>query len=77
MEMKNKKTQQPETIFDIAYWQEETLKARRDFEKLQAAILDYFNDYDIHPYSAGLDDVWPLAKIKVNEKKNGWELVKK
>ena len=56
----------------IDYWQTRALTVEGKFEKLQKAILEYFNDYDIHPYTTGLDEVWPLAEIKVNKKKNGW-----
>lgn len=55
----------------LDYWQIRTLTAEGKFEKLQKAILDYFNDFNIHPYTAGLEDVWPWAEIQVNKKKNG------
>ena len=45
------------------------INSRGKFEKLQKAILDYFNDFNIHPYTAGLEDVWPWAEIQVNKKK--------
>ena len=63
--MKNKSQQL------IDYWQMRTLTVEGKFKKLQKAILDYFNYFDIHPYTAGLEDVWTSAEIQVNKKKHG------
>lgn len=58
----------------IDYWQIRALTAEGKFEKLQVAILEYCNLYEIHPYQVGWDDVWPLAEIRVNKKRNAWIL---
>ena len=58
----------------IDYWQTRALTAEGKFEKLQKTILEYCNLYEIHPYQAGWDDVWPYAGIKVNKRKNAWIL---
>ena len=73
--MKNKSQQ-------LDYWQIRTLTAEGKFKKLQKAILDYFNYFDIHPYTTGLENVRLSAEIQVNKKKHGdeknvWKLKRK
>lgn len=62
--MKNKSQQ-------LDYWQIRTLTAEGKFKKLQKAILDYFNYFDIHPYTTGLENVRLSVEIQVNKKKHG------
>ncbi len=47
-----------------------------DFEKLQNAILEYFNDYEVHPYAnSSIENIARLAKIRFNGYGNKWERI--